>query len=181
MKHIKVSSNVVVGQPFTLAKNYVAPDGSTVTNVASLSVAEKVAVGLYPFVDVAHAEWETDVTYTVNAENVTASYVAIPLADYKQQALAKVYEQKNAELDKLVEGYSQLEVATWPAIQADVAQYGVDGTVGVAMQQAIDTSGYDAAGLAALLVPRINQQATILAERKAMATAIMAAGTHAEV
>lgn len=182
MKHIKVSSNAVVGSPFTLAKNYTKEDGTTITNVKNLTVAEKVAIGLYPVVEPATAaEWETQVVYTIGAEEVTVSHTAEPLEVYKQKKIAALYEQKNQELDALVEGYSRLEVATWPSIQADVLAYGIDSSIGLAMQQAIDTSGYDAAGLAALLLPRIQAQATILAERKAEATAIMAASTHVEV
>ena len=181
MMHIKVSNNAVEGLPFTLAKNYVTPEGATITNVLSLSATEKVALGLYPYIAVAHAAWETVVAYAINAADVTATFTAMPLADYKLQEVDAAYRVANRALDALVAGYSQLEVATWPAIQADILAYGVDGTVGAAMQGAIDSSGYDAAGLAALILPRIQQQADIYVDRKAQVVAIMAAATHSEV
>lgn len=162
--------------------------GAVIANFNKLSEAEKITYGYYPLEDqtpVFDARFNTAVlpTYTVLAAKVTVAYAVVesPLETYKQQEIAKAYAAANSQLDQLVEGYSQLEVATWPAIQADVLAYGTSGLVGAHMQRAIDSSGYDAEGLEALLLPRIQQQATILARRKADAEAIMAALTHAEV
>ena len=181
IKYVQVIDAEVIGSPFTLPRNFIKPDGATIVNIASLSAEEKVAIGLYPYIAEAHAAWETVAAYAINAENVTATFTAMPLADYKKQEVNKVYASANVELDALVAGYSQLEVATWPAIQADILAYGVDGTVGTAMQGAVGSSGYDAAGLAALILPRIQQQADIYVDRKAQVVAIMAAATHSEV
>ena len=182
MMHIKVSNNTVEGLPFTLARNYVTPEGVTITNIQSLTAVEKVAIGLYPYVAVAHAAWETVVAYAINAENVTATHTAMPLADYKQQVIKGTYAAAKALLDAQAEGYSTVEIADWPAIQADVAAYNLDNTnVGVAMQVAADSSAYDVAGLAAMITPLIAYKVAVQADRKAQVVAIMAAATHSEV
>ena len=182
MLHIKVSNNAVEGLPFTLAKNYVTPEGVTITNAASLTAVEKVAIGLYPYIAVAHAAWETVVSYAVNAGDVTATFTAMPLAEYKKQVIKDTYAAAKALLDAQAEGYSAVEIADWPAIQADVAAYNLDNTnIGVAMQAAADSSAYDIAGLSAMITPLIAYKAEVQADRKAKVVAIMAAATHSEV
>ena len=169
------------GTAFTLPKNLKLADGSTVANAPSLSDADLEALGVYKVIETPRQAWEVLDTYTTAGGVATEVSATIPLEEYKVRKVSALYEDKNRQLDALVEGYSQLEIATWPAIQADILQYGIDSSVGVAMQQAIDTSGYDAPSLEALLLPRIQAQATIYTARKAEATAIMAAGTHLEV
>ena len=185
--YIKVSNNQVTGGSFELPNKYKLPDGSTTNGLKDFMVAELIAIGIYPLVDNSPTpeKWQEfiDSTYVIGAAAVTVTnnYSSLSLDAYKQRKIDALYEDKNSQLDQLVAGYSQLEVATWPAIQADILQYGIDATVGAAMQGAIDTSGYDAPSLEALLLPRIQQQATILSDRKTQAEAIMAAGTHLEV
>ena len=185
--YIQVSNNLVAGGSFALPKKYKLPDGSTTNGLKNFSASELKAIGIYPLIDasVVPEAWQefVDSTYVVseNEVTVTNNYSSLSLAAYKQRKIAALYEDKNNQLDALVEGYSQLEVATWPAIQADVLQFGVDASVGAAMQVAIDTSGYDAQGLSDLLLPRIQAQATIYAARKTEAGAIMAAVDHASV
>ena len=169
------------GTAFTLPKNLKLADGSTIANAPSLSDADLVALGVYKVIETPRQAWEVLDTYTTAGGVATEVNATTPLEEYKVRKISALYADKNRQLDALVAGYSQLEIATWPAIQADVLAYGSGGVVGIAMQAAIDTSGYDAQSLEALLLPRIQAQATILAERKAEATAIMAAATHVEV
>ena len=161
---------------------------NTIINFDKLPAAELKAHGYLPITDetVPYDNKYMSLgapAYAVGEDNVVLTHpiITMDLLMYKQQKIAQAYEAANKALDALVAGYSQLEVATWPAIQADILAYDATGTVGAAMQGAIDSSGYDAADLAALILPRIQQQADIYVDRKAQVVAIMAAATHSEV
>ena len=183
MECIKINTST----QFALPRIFKLDDGSTITNFHKLTDEERINLaGVFPVVEAQTlSKWQARHTpvYVFSATKATVTYTVtdMPLADYKKQEVDRVYKAANKALDALVAGYSQLEVATWPAIQADILAYDATGTVGAAMQGAIDSSGYDAADLAALILPRIQQQADIYVDRKAQVVAIMAAATHAEV
>jgi len=171
-----------------LPKVFKTPEGSNISNFNLMSDPEVKAYGFLPVADLTPAFVAAYNTlslpvYTIEADRVTLLYTVTQkdILEYKQEKIAAAYQAANNQLDSLVQGYSQLEVATWPMIQADVLQFGVDGSVGSYMQAAIDTSGYDAQGLADLLLPRFAEQAAIMTTRKTVVEAIMLAADHAAV
>ena len=184
MKYIKQGTD----KEFALPRTFKLDDGSTVTNFDRLTDAERISLaGVFPVADtLVLGVWQTKSlpVYTFSATEATVTYTVADtlLTDYKQQAIAKVYAAAKALLDAQAEGYSAVEVADWPAIQADVAAYNLDNTnIGVAMQAAADSSAYDIAGLSAMITPLIAYKAEVQADRKAKVVAIMAAATHSEV
>jgi len=186
--YIFVENGVVVGNPTSVPRNLEKADGSVVTNAGGLSQSELIALGYYPLVDISEVldlAYHTFVekVYVVESERVTVSntHALVPLEIYKQQKVAMAYQDINSQLDQLTQGYSQLEVATWPMIQADVLAFTASAVIGSYMQAAIDTSGYTAQGLADLLLPRFAEQAAIMATRKTAVEAIMLAADHAAV
>lgn len=88
-----------------------------------------------------------------------------PMPDTKSDAIAQIYGAVKSKLDEQSEGYSATEVATWPALQAEIAQYNADETIGPAMQAVIARGRLSADGLSALLTPKINYQNLLLAKR----------------
>jgi len=180
--YLKVLNNAVVGSLFTLAKDYKKDDGTVVQNIHLLSTAEKIELGLYQAVIAAHEAWETVPAYTINADHILVNYSAMPLADYKQQAISAVYSHAKNLLDAQAEGYSLAEIATWPAIQFDVIAYNANNAaIGSALQSAVDTSAYTVAELSAALTPRITMQISVIANRAALVGAINTAADHAAV
>jgi len=186
--YIKVENNQVTGGPTTVPNTLTLADGSVITNAGSLSEAELIEQGYYPLVDISlvvELAYHTFVSrdYVIEADRVTMqnNHVMLGLDEYKARKIAAAYQAANNQLDSLVQGYSQLEVATWPMIQADVLAYTATAVVGSYMQAAIDTSGYTAQGLADLLLPRFAEQAAIMATRKTAVEAIMLAADHAAV
>jgi len=174
-------------QPMNLPFNYKLNDGTTQIGFDRLTDAARIALaGVYPLVEAQTIEaWQSKSSptydYTATECLVTYTLTDTPLDLYKQQKIGAVYQAAKELLDAQAEGYGLAEIATWPAISADVVAYNIDATVGVAMQAALDTSSYDAAGLAAVLTPRINKQLSILANRAALSFAINAAADHAAV
>ena len=171
-----------------LPKIFKTNKGANISNFNLMSDSEVKAYGFLPVVDTTPAFVAAYNTlslpaYTIEADQVTLLYTVTQkdILEYKQEKIAAAYQAANNQLDTLVQGYSQLEVATWPMIQADVLAFETTGVIGSYMQAAIDTSGYSAQGLADLLLPRFAEQATILAARKTAVEAIMLAGTHSEV
>jgi len=186
--YIKVENNQVISGPTTVPSTLTLTDGSVITNAGSLSEVELIEQGYYPLVDISlvvELAYHTFVSrdYMIEADRVTMqnNHVMLGLDEYKARKVAQAYASANNQLDTLVEGYSQLEVATWPMIQADVLAYTATAVVGSYMQAAIDTSGYTAQGLADLLLPRFAEQAAIMATRKTAVEAIMLAADHAAV
>ena len=185
--YIKVSNNLVTSGSFALPKKYKLPDGSTTSGLKNFTAAGLRAIGIYPLVDnsPAPAAWELfdSAAYSVGADVVTLtnSYSVIPLADYKQQAIQKVYQQSKQVMDAQTVGYSQAEIATWPAIQADVIAYNATTAIGAALQQAADTSAYSVAEVSAIITPKIAVQIAALSKRATLVTSINAAVDHAAV
>jgi len=186
--YIKVENNQVTSGPTTVPNTLTLADGSVITNAGSLSEVELISQGYYPLVDISpvvELAYHTFVSrdYVIEADHVTMqnNHVLMDLAEYKERKIAAAYQAANNRLDTLVEGYSQLEVAIWPMIQADVLDFTATAVVGSYMQAAIDTSGYTAQGLADLLLPRFAEQAAIMATRKIAVEAIMLAADHAAV
>jgi len=180
----KVESDIVVETFIQLPRNLVTPEG-VISNFNKLT--DVAAYGYYLIVDQRQVPeaWQERVnvvnSVVGNTVEVTCDLADTPLEGYKAQKITKAYANANNQLDSLVEGYSQLEVATWPMIQADVLAFTATAVIGSYMQAAIDTSGYSAQGLADLLLPRFAEQAVILATRKTAVEAIMLAADHAAV
>jgi len=174
-------------QPMHLPYTYRLDDGSMQSGFDRLTDAKRISLaGVYPLVETQTIEpWQSKslpvYEYTATECSVTYTLTDKPLEIYKQEKIAAAYQAANNQLDSLVQGYSQLEVATWPMIQADVLAFTASAVIGQYMQAAIDTSGYTAQGLADLLLPRFAEQAAILATRKTTVEAIMLAADHAAV
>lgn len=158
---VKVVNGGVVSNPFTLPLNYICENGETALSVELLSLAEKLAIGLYPVVEAAptfDARYQTlNPVYTVLSESVTLSYTVqdTPLADLRQKAIKLSYRQCKDTLDKHSEGYSPVEIATFPVIQSELMKYNVTGEVGGVMAAIIARGWHTAATLSALLTPKI--------------------------
>ena len=119
--------------------------------------------------------------FSDTAVTVTYTVVDIPLAEYKQRKIAKAYHTAKRILDTHADGYSLAEVATWPAIQADVIAYNTSGAIGAALQQAAYVSAYTVAEVAAIVTPKIAVQVAALSDRAAAVAAILEADDHASV
>jgi len=181
MQYAKVVNNEVV-RVGRLPNSFETSQLGVILNFHLLSDAKLKTYGFYPIVDNTPAfdgryVSKTTPAYTVGVDAVVLTH-ALKTKDilaYKQKVIAAVYTKAKTLLDLQASGYSFAEIATWPAIQADVVAYNATTVVGAALQAAADASAYDVAGIAALLTPRIAVQASILANRKALVEAINAA------
>ena len=183
MKYIKQGTS----NEFALPRTFKLDDGSTITNFDRLTDAERISLAdVFPVADTLALEaWQTKSlpVYTFSATEATVTYTVADtlLADYKQQAIQKVYQAAKQEMDAQTIGYSLAEVATWPAIQADVIAYNATTAIGAALQQAADTSAYTVAEVAAIITPKIAVQIAALSKRATLVTSINAAVDHAAV
>ena len=104
------------------------------------------------------------------------------LTVYIQERIAETYQIAKTKLDEQSPGYSDVEVATWPAMQADIVAYNADSTVvGPTMQAVIDQGTNTAAGLSALLTPKINYQGAVITARNTHVGALLALTTLVDV
>lgn len=172
-----------------LPLSFTMGDGRTIINFNRLSDLELKAHGFLPVLDDTPAYDSDSVglgapAYTVGAASVSMTHALVPLTleQYRQKKIALVYGTVKALLNAQAEGYSQAEIATWPALQADVVAYNLDtNVIGAALQAASDTSAYTVVQIAAILTPRIAVQVSALASRKAIVAALNAATTIPEV
>ena len=183
MRYIKQGTS----KEFALPRTFKLDDGSTITNFDKLTDAERISLaGVFPVVEAQTLDaWQSKSLpmYAFSATEATVTYTLVgqPLADYKKQAIQKVYQASKQEMDAQTLGYSQAEVATWPAIQADVIAYNATTAIGAALQQAADTSAYTVAEVAAIITPKIAVQVAALTKRATLVTSINAAADHAAV
>lgn len=183
--HIRVDAGVAVGLPFTLPQTYRRPDGVEVPYVAVLSVAERIGHGLYPVVSMPpppfDARWQTATPlFAVAADHVVLHYAigTRPVNDVRSERIDEAYDRCRAILDGLSSGYAHAEIATWPAMQAEIAAYNADPTqVGPTMQAVIARGRHTAASMAAVLTPKMAIQSAALAARDAHVAAIQALTT----
>lgn len=92
----------------------------------------------------------------------------------RKTKIEAVYSICQQRLDALSAGYAQSEIATWPAMRAEIVRYNADGSVGPTMQAVIDLGRHTAQTLAAALTPRIGYQTACLANREAHVLALLA-------
>ena len=162
---------------------------NTIINFDKLAASELKAHGYLPVTDVTVPYNKKYMSlgppeYTTGVDSVVLIHqiVTMDLLMYKQQEIRKAYQAAKQIMDAQTAGYSQAEVATWPAIQVAVVAYNADNlAIGAALQQAADTSAYTVAELAAMLTPRITVQATAISDRATAVAAILAAVDHASV
>jgi len=184
-------ANVVNGavvSAFILPPNKLDTPEGLIVNFNQLSQADLAAHGYYAITDSRPngGAWQQrgPDLYAISGITVvvTADLTDLPILDFKQTSIKKVYEKAKQLLDIQAEGYGLAEIAAWPAIQADVVAYNLDNTtIGSALQTAAGASSYDAAGIAALITPRIAVQSDVLANRKALVEAISTALDHQAV
>lgn len=184
---IKVVDGAVVGAPFTLPKDYPLPSGGVASNVESLTATEKRALRLYPVVETLpdfDDRYQTcEPIYTLSAESVSLTYAVtdIALISLKQAAIAKAYRQCAGILDEQSKGYSVVEIATFPLIQAEILAFNATGSVGDMMQAVINRHHHSAQSLSDLLMPKITIQAEALLARDNHVVAIMALNSGLDV
>jgi len=187
--YVQVKNAAVISGPSQLPNTIALGDGSVLTNPASLQPSELRELGWYAVTDESlpvdkRYYAEVSSSYTVRPLDVqlVVVYALIDLQAYARKQVASAYQRTKELLDAQAEGYSQAEIAMWPAIQADVIAYSLDESVGPSLQASVDTSAYTVAELAAMLAPRIALQIAVLANRKAMVEAItLAASTDTTI
>ena len=109
MLYLRVKDNEVVSErAFTLPRDYVH-DGGITHNVALLTTAEKIRIGLYPVIDSTmeyDEEYETLApNYTINEDNVTIMYDIVPLivTPYMiEERLKKFAKEKDFEASEVI-------------------------------------------------------------------------------
>lgn len=124
-----------------------------------------------------------DAVVSVAGDSVTAIRPVshVPVAQYVQQRVDEVVNRAIALLNDQAAGYSQIQIAAWPQIQADVIAYNADNAnIGPAMQNAMIESSLDAAALAGLITPKINFKNAVFTNRNAHIAAIKAFDTTNE-
>lgn len=186
--YVKVESGVVVSHPFTLPQNYVNSDGSTTHNVELLSDEEKRSIGLYRVVEFA-LDYDERIqkaepvwTVTDSVVELTYNISMLPIDLVKQAYIDKAYRKSQAELNKITEGYSAIEIATFPILQAEVKNYNKTGVVGPTLEQAvIDSRIHTLESLVALITNKIAIQSYILEQRNEVVARIKNAVTHSEI
>jgi hypothetical protein len=174
--------------PTVLPSSLRKADGSTVTNLSALSEEELNELDYYeytgdptPF----DSRWQlrTNRTLTLANGKVTESHdlVSIPLQELMQARITEVYMMAAAKLDEQSAGRSAVEVATWPHVKEDVAIYLSTRVIGPNMQAALNTSAYDADGLAAMLSVKAQYEDAVFLARKTHMANIKAKTTRIEV
>ena len=133
--HIKVKNNEVIGNPICLLGSYVTDTGSTICGIEHLSDAEKIALGLYPVIDLTPAfntvyQYADTPVFTVKTgyvEVVKAIKNVKPTSQHIEQRLADFGSQKDIDIEEvgiLLQSqnpvwqseavmFSTLYVATW--------------------------------------------------------------------
>lgn len=176
---VKVINGLPTGTPFTLPTNYLTDDGNIIPNVALLPPEEKLIAGLWPVgeaIPTFDARYQTiEPDYILNTDHVLLVYVVnnIPLDELKQTAIKKAYAKCAATLDAQTVGYSQVEVATFPLIQAEIVAFNAAGEVGAMMQAIISRGRHTGETLSALLTPKIVIQQEALNNRDDNVSAIL--------
>jgi hypothetical protein len=170
---IKVVDGEVVGKPFTLPENYITDTGEVVMNVRLLTFPEKRRYGLYPVTQYVTAYNEeiqqSTPLYTIRKTSVELRYeiTNISLDDLRSRAATAIYGRCAATLNAQAVGYSVVEIASFPIIQAEIRRYKLTGNLGPAMQAVIQRGRHTAETLCALLEPKIRIQEWALATRDA--------------
>lgn len=182
--HIRQADNKIFN---TLPKSYRLADGRVITGFDKLTDSERIALAsIYPIVgEPILLPWQSkeNPVYSFTATGATVSYTVtdLSLEAYKQQRVSEVYTACKTILDSNSDWYAQVEIAQFPALQAEVTQYNVDGTVGSSMQTVISRGRHTAATLSLLLTPKIAIQNAALAARDTHVAAILALTTHQAV
>ena len=111
---IKVINNKVVGLPFTLPTNYQSDDGTITNNIVNTPLAVKLALGLYPVIEVPvtyNEELQTcEASYNINTDHVVLGYV---VTDKPQEIL-------------ILDSLKKAELALMQKIDAVAKQYDYD-------------------------------------------------------
>ena len=121
--------------------------------------------------------------YSVNEGSVTVIYTIMDkdINGLKTEKISQIYEAVAGKLNSLTQGYSSAEIATWPLLQADIVKFNVDATIGSYMAQVIAQGVHSAAGLSAILTPKITLQNTLLTARGKLVNEVNALTTPKDV
>lgn len=171
-----------------LPNSYAINDGSVICGFDKMTDAERITrTGIYPIIgEPVLQPWQSksDPVYTFTATEAQVSYTIadMPLADYKQQRIADVYNRCRSIIDQHSIGYSAAEIATFPFLQDEIKLYNANNlTIGVMMQRVIDRGRHTAASLSAAITPKIAIEETALQNRDDHVAAIEALATHQAV
>jgi len=188
MQYITVKNGASTGSPHIAPKTLTLENGNVISGFDKLSDAEKITYGEYPFIDETP---QLDRRYqmlggksvVINPTNVTVGYaIALkPIADFIEATINSVYKEAQARLDKQSEGRSMIEVAKWNQLKLEVAQYDIDETIGLTMNEAISTSEYDAVGISSYVNAKKAYEDGILAARLGHVMALKGMTTHEQV
>lgn len=107
--YIKVKNKKIVGNHFYLSNSYVLESGETICGVECLSDVEKLALGLYPVVDITPAynqnyEYLGEQSYTLKVDCVELTHVieTVKLSSFLvEQRLATFAKEKDIDFQEV--------------------------------------------------------------------------------
>lgn len=139
-----LNGSIVSNKPLNLAVDFVTHDGRTVRDIKNLSPMDRLAIGVYPVLEVLPVNYNDKIqslvpNYIVGEASVTLTYSVVDdsIIDLKNRAIKNVYVLCKEKLDTLSEPYSVIEVALFPAIQSEVKEFDLTGVIGVNMQDIV--------------------------------------------
>jgi len=180
MLFVKVINGIVVQGPATLPRT-LETDTGTVVNFDKLDTALLKDLGYIPYTDTTGAYDQAthdvgDFTYNIGASAVTGSRALTErsISTITAAKITEVYARCKGILDSHSAEYSAAEISSFSTMQTEVKEYAASGTVGPAMQVAIDRGRHTASTLEVAILPKALAQDTALLARDMHLAAIEA-------
>lgn len=193
MQYAKIENNRIIPN-ISLPYSLLLSDGSLLCGFNCLSLEELKTYNYYELVNVTPSyddrlSYLGEATYTIiNDINNIATHIQeeyeiinYSITELKSKAITSTYQKCLSFLDKQSEGYSAVEISSFPIIQAEIVKYNLDGTIGDSMQHIINRGRHTASTLSSLLTPKILMQEEALLQRDNTINLIYNATTPEEV